>query len=195
MAVPEALRLKEESEETKKLYGLDHDVTRPFGSACLAARRLSERGVRFVQVFHGGGDSLEWDAHSNLKKNHSGLCERVDQPIAGLLRDLKRRGLLDDTLVVWMTEFGRSPGGQGSNGRDHHPFGFSAWMAGGGLKRGVVHGATDELGFNAVENRHYVSDVHATVLHLLGLDPNRLVVPGHKRLEIEIGKPILDLIA
>jgi hypothetical protein len=194
MAVPETLRIKDESEATKKLYGLDNNITQPFGSTCLAARRLSERGVRFVQVFHGGGDSLQWDAHSELRKNHSELCAKVDLPIAGLLRDLKQRGLLEETLVVWMTEFGRSPGGQGATGRDHHPQGFSVWMAGGGLKGGQAHGATDELGFNAVESRHYVTDVHATVLHQLGLDPQRLVVPGRKRLDIEIGAPIREII-
>jgi hypothetical protein len=195
LAVPDALRLKEESEETKRLYGLDNKLTEPFGSTCLAARRLSERGVRFVQVLHGGGQGLDWDAHSNLKTNHADLCAKVDRPIAGLLRDLKQRGLLQDTVVVWTTEFGRSPGSQGANGRDHHPYGFSAWMAGGGLKGGLVNGATDELGFHAVENRHYVTDIHATVLHQLGLDPKRLVVPGHKRLDIELGTPIREIIA
>ncbi len=190
MAVPEALGLKDESEETKRLYGLDNKVTEPFGSICLEARRLSERGIRFVQVLHGGGQGLDWDAHSNLKTNHTGLCAKVDRPIAGLLQDLKQRGLLEETIVVWTTEFGRTPGGQGSNGRDHHPYGFTAWMAGGGLKGGVVDGATDELGFHAVKDRHYVTDIHATVLHQLGLDPKRLVVPGHKRLDIELGTPI-----
>jgi hypothetical protein len=195
MAVPEALGIKDESEETKRLYGLDNKVTEPFGSVCLEARRLSERGVRFVQVLHGGGQGLDWDAHSNLKTNHSGLCAKVDRPIAGLLQDLKQRGLLDETIVVWTTEFGRTPGGQGSNGRDHHPYGFTAWMAGGGLKGGVVDGATDELGFHAVKDRHYVTDIHATVLHQLGLDPKRLVVPGHKRLDIELGTPIQTIMA
>ena len=156
----------------------------------LAARRLVERGVRFVQVFHGGGGAGAWDAHGGLKANHMQLCAQVDQPIAGLLKDLKQRGLLDETLVVWATEFGRTPGAQGGDGRDHHPYGFSVWMAGGGIKGGVVHGATDELGFHAVENRHYVTDIHATVLHQLGLDSRRLEVPGRKRLEIDFGKPI-----
>ncbi len=119
----------------------------------------------------------------------------MDLPIAGLLKDLKQRGLLDETIVVFATEFGRTPGAENSNGRDHHPFGFSAWMAGGGLKAGVVHGKTDEIGFHAVENRHYVTDVHATVLHQLGIDPKRLDVPGRKRLEVDYGKPIRDIIA
>ena len=119
----------------------------------------------------------------------------VDQPIGGLLEDLDRRGLLDETLVIFASEFGRTPGSQGSNGRDHHIFGFSVWMAGGGLKRGVVHGATDEIGFHAVENRHYVTDVHATILHQLGLDSRKLEIPGRKRLDIDHGQPIREIIA
>ena len=196
LAVPEAVRFDAESPATRALYGLDHDATRPFGQHCLAARRLVERGVRFVQVFHGSnGGAGAWDAHGDLRNGHSRLCGQVDRPIAGLLRDLKRRGLLDETLVVWATEFGRTPGGQGSDGRDHHPFGFSVWLAGGGIKGGTVHGATDELGFHAVEHRHYVTDIHATVLHQLGLDPRRLEVPGQKRLEIDYGKPIAEILA
>src|SRR4051794_32037166 len=195
-AVPEVLRFSAEREETRSLYGLDRPQTRTFGEQCLSARRLVERGVRFVQIFHGSnGGAGAWDAHQNLRTSHATLCEQVDRPIAGLIRDLKRRGLLDETLVVWATEFGRTPGAQGSNGRDHHPFGFSVWMAGGGLKGGVVHGATDELGFHAVEDRHYVTDIHATILHQLGLDPRRLEVPGQKRLEIDFGHPIREIIA
>ena len=194
--VPEVFRFAEESPETRAMYGLDQDETMPFGQRCLTARRLVERGVRFVQVFHGAGSAGLWDAHSELQKNHSKTCHQVDQPIAALLKDLKQRGLLDETLVVWGTEFGRSPGVEGARGgRDHHPFGFSIWMAGGGIKGGVAHGATDELGFHAVENRHYVTDIHATVLHQLGLDPRRLVVPGQKRLEIDFGAPIKEIIA
>jgi hypothetical protein len=190
MAVPEAVSLEDESKATLSMYGGG------FGGDLLAARRLVERGVRFVQVFHGStGGAGAWDAHSNLKTNHEKNCGQVDKPIAALLKDLKQRGLLDETLVVWGTEFGRTPGSQGSNGRDHHPYGFSVWMAGGGIKGGVAHGATDELGFHAVENRHYVTDVHATVLHQLGLDPRRLAVPGRKRLEIEYGNPIREIIA
>jgi uncharacterized protein (DUF1501 family) len=119
----------------------------------------------------------------------------VDQPIAALVTDLKRRGLLDETLVVWGTEFGRTPGAEGSAGRDHHPYGFSIWLAGGGIKKGITHGATDELGFHAVEDRHYVTDLHATVLHLLGLDPHRLAIPGRKRLEIDYGQPIKGILS
>jgi hypothetical protein len=195
-AIPEVMKLEEEDAATQKLYGLDQDVTRPFGRQCLAARRLAERGVRFIQVFHGSnGGAGAWDAHSNLKGGHSRLCLETDQPIAGLLKDLKQRGLLDETLVVWGTEFGRTPGSEGKDGRDHHPFGFSIWLAGGGIKGGVVHGATDPLGFHAVEDRHYVTDLHATVLHLLGLDTRRLVVPGRKRLEIDFGNVMKQIIA
>jgi hypothetical protein len=188
-AVPEVMELDKEPAHTHQLYGLDRDATRPFGELCLAARRLVERGVQFVQVFHGGGGGGAWDSHSEIRKNHTRLAEAVDQPIAGLLRDLKQRGLFDDTIVVWGTEFGRTPGAQGT-GRDHHPQGFSAWLAGAGIRGGVQHGATDELGFHAVEDRHYVTDIHATVLHLLGLDPHRLQYPGQKRLELDYGEPI-----
>ena len=195
-AVPEVVELSQENQATGRLYGLDHDVTKTFGQQCLSARRLVERGVRFVQIFHGSnGGAGAWDGHSNLKKGHGALCAQVDKPIAGLLRDLKQRGLLDETLVVWGTEFGRTPGSQSSNGRDHHPFGFSCWMAGGGIKGGIAHGATDELGFHAAENRHYVTDLHATVLRQLGLDARRLEVPGRKRLDIDVGEPIDQIIA
>ncbi len=195
LSVPEVVDLQTESPATRRLYGLERAESRPFGEQCLAARRLVERGVRFVQVYHGGGGGGGWDAHSKLRENHGGNCARVDAPIAGLLTDLKQRGLLDETLVVWATEFGRTPGSENADGRDHHPYGFSAWLAGGGIKGGVVHGATDEIGFHAVENRHYVTDIHATVLHQLGLDPRRLEVPGHKRLEIDYGAPIREIIA
>jgi hypothetical protein len=195
-AVPELFRFQSEDEATRKLYGLDQGVTQPFGQMCLAARRMVERGVRFVQIFHGSnGGAGAWDAHGDLKNGHSRLCAQVDKPIGGLLNDLKRRGLLDDTLVVWGTEFGRTPGCQGADGRDHHPYGFSAWLAGGGMKGGIAHGATDAIGFHAVEHRHYVTDLHATVLHQLGLDPRKLAVPGRKRLEIDYGKPIREIIA
>jgi uncharacterized protein (DUF1501 family) len=194
-AVPDLMKFSEESSETQKLYGLNNKVTEEFGQQLLAARRLVERGVRFVQVFHGGGKNA-WDAHSELRKNHTELCAKVDQPIAGLIKDLKQRCLLEDTIVVWATEFGRTPGVEGERGgRDHHPFGFSTWMAGGGIKGGVVHGATDELGFHAVEKRQYVTDIHATLLHQLGLDPRKLEVPGQKRLEIDFGKPIEEILS
>ncbi|MEO2088160.1 MAG: DUF1501 domain-containing protein, partial [Gemmataceae bacterium] len=194
-AVPEVMKLDAESEGIRKLYGLDQPETKEFGQMCLAARRLSEQGVRFVQVFHGSnGGAGAWDSHADILKNHPPLCKQVDQPIAALVKDLKQRNLLDDTLVVWGSEFGRTPGAEGSAGRDHHPYGFSVWLAGGGVKKGVVHGATDELGFHAVEDRHYVTDLHATVLHLLGLDPRKLAVPGRKRLEVDYGKSMSSIL-
>jgi Protein of unknown function (DUF1501) len=196
-AVPEIMQFETgETQATQRLYGLERPQTRDMGQMCLAARRMVERGVRFVQIFHGSnGGAGDWDAHGQLRAGHSRLCRQVDQPIAGLIKDLKRRGLLDETLVVWGTEFGRTPGAQGSDGRDHHPFGFSIWLAGGGIKGGVVHGATDEIGFHATEQRHYVTDLHATVLHQLGLDSHKLEIPGRKRLEIDFGKPIREIIA
>jgi hypothetical protein len=193
-SVPETLQLEKESEATRQRYGIDKSESKTFGEQCLAARRLVERGVRFVQVFHGGGGGGEWDAHSEIKANHGKLSAQVDQPIAGLLKDLQERGLLKDTLVVFGTEFGRSPGAEGT-GRDHHPQGFCAWLAGGGIKGGIVHGATDELGFHAIENRHYVTDIHATVLRQLGLDSHRLEVPGRKRLEMDHGECIQEILA
>jgi len=195
-AVPEVVRFDGETKEMQEAYGLHQNETKTFGQQLLTARRLVERGVRFVQIYHGSnGGAGQWDAHANLKNGHSKLCKQVDQPIGALIKDLKQRGLLEETVVVWATEFGRTPGSQKSTGRDHHPYGFSIWMAGGGLKGGIAHGATDELGFHAVENRHYVTDVHATVLHQLGLDPHKMAIPGRKRLEKEIGTPIHDIIA
>ncbi len=196
LAVPEVVRFDAETPQTRRLYGLDESATRPFGEQCLVARRLMERGVRFVQIFHGSnGGAGDWDAHGGLRAGHSKLCGQVDRPIGGLLTDLKQRGLLDETVVVWATEFGRTPGSQNGDGRDHHPFGFSIWMAGGGVKGGIAHGATDELGFHAVEGRHYATDVHATVLNLLGLDSKRLELPAFKRLEIDHGSPIREIMA
>ena len=194
-AIPEILDFDQESSETKSLYGFDQDNTRPFGQQLLAARRLVEKGVRFVQIMHGDGAAGAWDAHSGLKANHTKLSGQVDLPTAGLIQDLKRRGMLDETIVVFATEFGRTPGSQNADGRDHHPFGFSVWMAGGGLKGGVVHGTTDEIGFHAEEDRHYVTDVHATLLHQLGLDHRSLEIPGHKRLERDFGHVIHEIIA
>lgn len=193
-SIPETLQLERESEATKQLYGIDQSETRTFGEQCLVARRLVERGVRFVQLFHGGGGGGEWDAHGDIKGNHGKLSQQVDKPIAGLLKDLKQRGMLDETLVVFGTEFGRSPGAEGT-GRDHHPQGFCAWLAGGGIKGGVTHGVTDELGFHAVEDRHYVTDMHATVLHQLGLDSRKLELPGRKRLDMDHGEAIHQVIA
>ncbi len=194
-SLPEVMDFAKETEATRNLYGLDRSETRSFGQQLLATRRLIEKGVRFVQIQHGGGGAGAWDAHEGLKGNHATLCQQTDKPMAGLLLDLKRRGLLDSTLVVWATEFGRTPGTQGSTGRDHHPFAFNIWMAGGGIKGGVAHGATDEIGFHAVENRHYVTDVHATILHLMGLDSRRLEIPERKRLEIDHGQVIKEILA
>jgi hypothetical protein len=168
---PEAVDLAREPEAVKRRYGLDDPRTEKFGRRCLLARRLVERGVRFVQVYSGGGHSEDtWDAHADVNKNHELHCGETDQPIAALLEDLKGRGLLDTTLVVWAGEFGRTPTGQNGKGRDHSPRGFSTWMAGGGVKGGQVVGATDEFGYAAVENRVHVHDLHATILHLMGLD-------------------------
>jgi hypothetical protein len=168
---PEAVDIANESAETRRLYGLDDPRTERFGRRCLMARRLVERGVRFVQVYSGGGHLDEnWDAHGDVNKNHELHCGETDQPIAALLTDLKRRGLLDETLVVWTGEFGRTPTGQGGKGRDHGPRGFTAWLAGGGVKAGQVFGATDDFGYASVENKVHVHDLHATILHLLGFD-------------------------
>ena len=194
-SVPQTLNLKAESKATEELYGVDDPATRDFGMQMLAARRFVESGVRFVQVQHGAGGAGAWDAHGGLKANHEKNFKAVDKPVAGLLKDLKQRGLLDETLVIFASEFGRTPGSQGADGRDHHIYGFSVWMAGGGIKGGIVHGATDEIGFHAVENRHYVTDVHATILQQMGLDSRKLEVPGRKRLDIDHGKPINDILA
>ena len=196
MAVPDVVRFQDESKWTHQQYGLNHSDTKPFGQQMLAARRLVERGVRFIQVYHGSnGGAGKWDAHKGLKSSHTKLCKQVDQPIGALLADLKQRGMLDETLVVWASEFGRTPGSQHGNGRDHHPYGFTVWMAGGGIKGGIAHGATDEIGFHAVENRHYVTDIHATILNQLGLNPRDLAVEGRKRLEKEYGQVIHNVIA
>lgn len=175
-SVPDLMDTKGESAATRELYGLDakFEHTRTFGAQCLVARRLVERGVRFIELTCpvAGGD--RWDQHSNLKEGHEANARAVDQPIAGLLKDLKARGLLDSTLVVWSGEFGRTPFAQGTNGRDHNPFGFTAWMAGGGVKGGTIYGATDDYGYKAVENKVQMHDLHATMLHLLGMDHKRL---------------------
>ena len=194
-SVPEVVDFSQETTETKALYGLDRPHCREFGEQLLGARRLVERGVRFIQIQHGGGGAGAWDAHNSLQENHSNNALAIDQPVGGLLTDLERRGMLDETIVLFASEFGRTPGSQNADGRDHHIFGFSVWMAGGGLKRGMVHGATDEIGFHAIENRHYVTDIHATILKQLGLDSRQLEIPGRKRLEVDHGKPIEPIIA
>lgn len=172
-AAPTAIDLAEETQATQELYGMDVKETATFGRMCLLARRMVERGVRFVQLYHGAGS--KWDAHSNIEANHSKNFLETDKPIAGLLRDLKARGLLEDTLVVWGGEFGRTPMSEQGNGRDHNPTGFTMWMAGGGVKGGQTIGATDDLGLHAVEDRAHVHDLHATILHALGLHHMELV--------------------
>jgi uncharacterized protein (DUF1501 family) len=173
-AAPEAVDVNAESEATKRLYGIDDPVTNDFASRCLIARRLVERGVRFVQVVSGSGDSKDWDHHDDSHAGTLRQCRKVDQPIAALLDDLDARGLLDQTLVVWSGEFGRTPTSQGGRGRDHNPNGYSMWMAGGGIRGGKVIGATDEIGLRAVDDKCHVHDVHATILSLLGLDHRKL---------------------
>jgi len=165
--------LSKETATTKALYGMDQPETAVYGRNCLLARRLVENGVRFVQLYSGAGS--KWDAHKGIEANHGKLCRAVDKPIAGLLTDLKQRGLLDETLVIWGGEFGRTPMSEQGDGRDHNPNGFSMWMAGGGVQGGQTIGATDELGLYAVQDKLHVHDVHATILHLLGVDHTQLV--------------------
>jgi hypothetical protein len=177
-AAPEAFDIEGESAETKKLYGIGEETSDLYGKQCLLARRLVERGVRMVQVYHTQTSKRKscqlWDQHGELRKELPNNCAAVDQPIAGLIRDLKARGLLEDTLVVWGGEFGRTPTAEGNNGREHHPFGFTMWLAGGGVKGGLAYGNTDEFGWHAVENKVHVHDLHATILHLMGLDHTKL---------------------
>ncbi|MSU78601.1 MAG: DUF1501 domain-containing protein [Gemmataceae bacterium] len=170
---PEAVDLAQETDETKNLYGMDDPLTATYGRMCLLGRRLVERGVRFVQLYHGSGS--KWDAHRNIETNHATNCRGSDKPVAGLLRDLKRRGLLESTLVIWGGEFGRTPQSEAGDGRDHNPYGFTMWMAGGGVKGGQVIGSTDDMGLHAVEDRLHVHDLHATILHILGIDHTRLI--------------------
>jgi len=187
---PEAVDLSKESEATKELYGLQNVETAVFGRNCLLARRLVEHGVRFVQLYSGTGS--KWDSHTKIEQNHSALCRGVDKPIAGLLKDLKARGLLDSTLVVWGGEFGRTPMSEKGDGRDHNPTGFTMWMAGGGVKGGQVIGETDELGLRAVEDRLHVHDIHATILWLMGLDHTKLIYRHQgrpERLTLNEGEP------
>ncbi len=169
---PDAVDVSKESESTRELYGLDQKETSKFGGMCLLARRLVERGVRFVQLYSGAGS--KWDAHAKIEENHSKLFRETDKPVAGLIKDLKQRGLLQDTLVVWGGEFGRTPMSEKGDGRDHNPTGFTMWMAGGGVKGGQTIGTTDELGLRAVEDRLHVHDLHATILHLLGIENLKL---------------------
>ena len=194
-SAPEAVDLAKETTATKKLYGIDDKTTERLGRNCLLARRLVERGVRFVQLYSGAGS--KWDAHSNVETNHARYCRESDRPIAGLLKDLESRGLLDSTLVVWGGEFGRTPMSESGAGRDHNPWGFTMWMAGGGVKGGMTYGATDELGLYAVEKRTHVHDLHATILHCLGLDHKKLTLMHSGREEratINGGKVIAEIL-
>jgi hypothetical protein len=170
MEAPDAFNLDAETKATKRLYGIDEGPTDAFGKQCLLARRLVERGVRFVQLY----SPMDWDHHTGIRSQLPANCAGMDRPVAGLLKDLQWRGLLKDTVVLWGGEFGRTPVAQKGDGRDHHPFGFTMWLAGGGVKGGIAHGATDEFGWNAVENKVHVHDLHATLLHLLGIDHERL---------------------
>lgn len=171
--VPTIQDISDETEATQRLYGLDEEVTKDFGRQCLLARRFAERGVRFIQVTHSD-TNVQWDQHSKLREGHTKNALEVDRPIAGLLKDLKQRGMLHDTLVMWGGEFGRTPVAQGTDGRDHNPEGFTMWLAGAGVRGGVRYGATDEYGYYAVENKMHIHDVHATLLHLMGMDHERL---------------------
>jgi hypothetical protein len=171
-AAPELVDLSRETAETRLLYGIGQQETDEFGTRCLLARRLVESGVRFVQLYSGNTNG--WDAHNDVEKNHSELCRRTDQPIAGLLKDLKRRGLWKETLVIWGGEFGRMPMSEQGTGRDHNPWGYSVWLAGGGVKGGMAYGSTDAVGLRAAENKVHIHDLHATILHLLGLDHEQL---------------------
>ncbi len=206
LAVPEVTDLDGETAETHALYGLDRDQTRDFGRSCLLARRLLERGVRFVQLFSGGAfgsPRINWDGHEDMQQNHGQEAGRIDQPVAALLTDLRRRGLLDDTLVLFTSEFGRTPFTQSASdvlgaGRDHNQYGFSVWLAGAGLKHGLAYGSTDDIGWKAVENRVHWHDFHATVLHLLGIDHQRLTYYHNgiqRRLTNVHGHVISDLLA
>jgi uncharacterized protein (DUF1501 family) len=202
VTAPEAVELDQEPEHVKRLYGMDHERTEDFGRKCLLARRLVERGVRFVQLYSGGAhNDANWDAHADLQDNHNFHAGNTDKPIAGLLKDLKQRGLLDETLVIWGGEFGRQPTAEyeKGTGRDHNSMGFTMWMAGGGIKGGVSYGETDELGSAAVTNRLHVKRLHATVLHQLGLDPNHLSYfyngLDQKLVGVEGADPIYDILA
>ncbi|MFL6657576.1 MAG: DUF1501 domain-containing protein [Massilia sp.] len=204
VAAPEAVDLSKETEATKEMYGLNHEGSASYGTTLLRARRLAERGVRFIQVVSGGpqddGDLSSWDAHSDLEKNHSVMARMVDKPIAGLLADLKDRGMLESTLVVWTSEFGRTSYGESGNGRDHNPWGYTQWMAGGGIKAGTTYGETDEIGLQVADKDKAVDtyDLQATVLQLLGLDHLKTTFLNNGRSErptVVYGKVIKELLA
>ena len=193
---PEAIDLSKESEATKQSYGLDDPLTEKFGRNCLLARRLVERGVRFVQLYCGTGS--QWDAHTDLEGNHTKMCKVSDQPVAALIADLKQRGMLDDTLVIWGGEFGRTPMSEKTKGRDHNPWGFTTAFAGGGVRAGHAVGATDELGLYAIESKAHVNDIHATILHLLGMDHWKMTyfhAGRHERATVNGGEVVKGMLA
>lgn len=195
-AAPELVDISRETAECEKLYGLDDPATREFGTRCLLARRMLERGVRFVQLY--SGDTNGWDAHEDVVKNHTQYCRATDRPVAALLQDLKRRGLWDDTLVIWGGEFGRMPMSEKGKGRDHNPWGFSVWLAGGAVKGGTAYGATDAVGLRAQDNSVHVHDLHATILHILGFDHTLLTYPHNsreERLTDVAGRVVYDILA
>ena len=195
-AAPELVDLSGETQTTKALYGIGEKDTDEFGTRCLLARRMIERGVRFVQLY--SGNTTGWDAHKDVRQNHGLYCRRTDKPVAGLLRDLRGRGLLDDTLVIWGGEFGRMPMSEQGTGRDHNPWGYTVWLAGGGVKGGIAYGETDEVGLRAAVNKVHVHDLHATILHLLGFDHERLTYPHNgrdERLTDVAGQVVYDIIA
>ena len=182
LSAPDAVNFGEEPEHIKELYGIGQKDTEEFGKQLLLARRLAERGVRFIQICHAGGGNGAWDSHGDMK-THGPLCRATDKPIAGLIKDLKQRGMLDETLVVWTSEFGRTPWSQNTTGRDHNPKGFTAWLAGGGVRGGTIYGSTDEVGYRAVDKPQYISSLQATILQQLGLN--------YTRMEVEIdGRPV-----
>lgn len=196
LAAPGAVDFSGEPDHVKALYGIDARETEEFGKQLLMARRLAERGVRFIQICHAGGGNGGWDSHGDMKA-HEPLCRATDKPIAGLIQDLKQRGMLEETLVVWTSEFGRTPWSQNTTGRDHNPRGYTSWMAGGGIKGGMVHGGTDEVGYKAEESPHYYSDLHATILYQLGLDPSSMEFHtlGRTMRLVEDGSRIKEIIA
>lgn len=201
LSAPEVMDVSSESDATKQLYGLDQEITADLGRRCLVGRRLLERGVRFVQIWSGADNGFprrNWDSHENIAKDHGDMGTALDKPVAALIKDLKARGLFDDTIVYWTTEFGRMPCSQGSKGRDHNPFGFTSWLAGGGFRGGVTYGATDDWSYKAVDNPVYCYDVHATLLHLLGIDHTRLTFRNNgidRRLTDVHGQVIKELIS
>jgi hypothetical protein len=200
-SAPEVLDLSGEPRYLQQQYGMDDETSAEFGRNCLVARRMLERDVRFIQIWSGadnGHPRRNWDSHEDLERDHGVMGRSIDRPLAGFLQDLKQRGLLDDTIVLWTTEFGRMPCSQGSVGRDHNPFGFTNWLAGGGIKGGVSYGATDEWSYKAVENPTYCYDIHATILHLLGIDHERLTVRHNgidRRLTDVHGRVVRELLA